>query len=89
MRHAGLKDYVTTCEFQSTHPQGVRLVGLLRAQAEKVFQSTHPQWVRRQAPLVFLVIGSFNPRTRRGCDLDLLLLSNAKKRSEARRVGEE
>ena len=56
--------------FQSTHPRGVRrLLGLISGPAI-LFQSTHPRGVRPLFGGIFLRrFGSFNPRTRVGCDL--------------------
>ncbi len=57
-------------EFQSTHPQGVRLIYLGWPTKKVVeFQSTHPQGVRpRQMENFSDSLFGFNPRTRRGCD---------------------
>ena len=54
--------------FQSTHPHGVRLKRWHLPSFIKSFQSTHPHGVRRFDPISTQKVGSFNPRTRTGCD---------------------
>ena len=54
--------------FQSTHPHGVRLNDRLIILNPRLFQSTHPHGVRQITDYVYTEIGSFNPRTRMGCD---------------------
>ena len=59
--------------FQSTHPRGVRHVTPVDGEIRPVFQSTHPRGVRRYMGTVGTRTGCFNPRTRVGCDLGLLV----------------
>ena len=55
--------------FQSTHPRGVRPTNAYDSPFRAMFQSTHPRGVRLGKTGVYLVeLGSFNPRTRVGCD---------------------
>ncbi len=54
--------------FQSTHPQGVRLLNSVLIESLTEFQSTHPQGVRPQSNIYLRLNICFNPRTRRGCD---------------------
>ena len=58
--------------FQSTHPGGVRLKRLVVEQGENWFQSTHPCGVRPHQLRPCAWRGSFNPRTRVGCDCPIL-----------------
>ena len=55
--------------FQSTHPQGVRHDGKEVWIRHVKFQSTHPQGVRREDLSQSRAAQSFNPRTRKGCDI--------------------
>ena len=67
----------TCCWFQSTHPRGVRQGSTSGFPNGGKFQSTHPRGVRPPLPRPSACRAkSFNPRTRVGCDL-LLLLSRA------------
>ena len=55
--------------FQSTHPRGVRLVRKAITDVTRKFQSTHPRGVRPgHGVCLSTPAGSFNPRTRVGCD---------------------
>jgi len=55
--------------FQSTHPRGVRPNIANPAAIEGRFQSTHPRGVRLDDVIhKYIPSGSFNPRTRVGCD---------------------
>ena len=57
---------VTT--FQFTHPGGVRPNTSSRRTAPAVFQFTHPGGVRPSCRATGGRLGSFNSRTREGCD---------------------
>ncbi len=63
-------DYSCQREFQSTHPQGVRLFIMVDMKSIVTFQSTHPQGVRLYFHKFLNSVNNFNPRTRKGCDED-------------------
>ena len=56
--------------FQSTRPQGARPAIQDASDPEELFQSTRPQGARRVMYAPCLRIEGFNPRARRGRDLD-------------------
>ncbi len=59
--------------FQSTHPRGVRRACTPPRRVRCRFQSTHPRGVRRaSSEWTGPRSPCFNPRTRGGCDADLL-----------------
>ncbi len=58
--------------FQSTHPHGVRLFYRNVCSGRIQFQSTHPHGVRPTVTEAFDREISFNPRTRMGCDIQLV-----------------
>ncbi len=55
--------------FQSTHPHGVRPEESRTYSQKQRFQSTHPHGVRPAAIAIGVLLYSFNPRTRTGCDI--------------------
>ena len=60
--------YGMICQFQSTHPRGVRPFSQDAASKEILFQSTHPRGVRQVGDHIAHRPANFNPRTRVGCD---------------------
>ena len=58
--------------FQSTHPRGVRPVNNITKTFIFIFQSTHPRGVRPGIYRIKLLLINFNPRTREGCDFNIL-----------------
>jgi len=65
-RQQGCGSCVTT--FQPTHPHGVRQAFAGISGKQFKFQPTHPHGVRRHSLCIFVLLNSFNPRTRTGCD---------------------
>ena len=57
-------------EFQSTLPQGERLLLFIIKLLSNLFQSTLPQGERRNLVLTLLGTLYFNPRSHKGSDLD-------------------
>ena len=70
VRQDGTRVTANPFEFQSTHPQGVRLWATPQDFFDKMFQSTHPQGVRHSRCWWIPDNLSFNPRTRKGCDVE-------------------
>ena len=68
VRHGTAESTGEPSTFQSTHPRGVRRRPLGHWAGIDVFQSTHPRGVRRAGRCRRRRAGSFNPRTREGCD---------------------
>ena len=65
----GLAVSVPQATFQSTHPRGVRPTFAAGVAKLYKFQSTHPRGVRHErVEHLPAGAGSFNPRTREGCD---------------------
>ena len=78
VRHGPYCDDCWEEMFQPTHPHGVRPARALSSGNSSSFQPTHPHGVRPgSAERRFGAGSGFNPRTRTGCDADLVVLDDA------------